>query len=131
MTKTRQLALNIRKLVAIDIVFLGFKLVLAEYVCGVVLSLALGIFVLIRAHTAWPSVLGVYLACLGVNYVPMLAHTISLANRENARSELGDELAQRRQAMSKYRRVSLLLLVPLAVAVASGLGARHARRDIR
>ena len=37
--------LNIRKLAAIDIVFLGFKVVAAEYAFGVLFSIGLGIFV--------------------------------------------------------------------------------------
>ena len=126
MTKSRHLAANIRKLAAIDIVFLGFKLVLAEYICGIVLPLGLGILALIRGRSAWQYAVGAYLACLGINYVPMLANTISLASRENARAELGDELTERRQAMSKYRRISLLLLVPLLLpVVAAAPSSRH------
>jgi hypothetical protein len=70
------LAPNIRKLAAIDIVFLGYKLVFAEYAFGVLFSVALGIFVLFRSHSVWQVALGIYLICLGINYVPMLANTV-------------------------------------------------------
>lgn len=108
---------NFRKLAAIDIVFLGYRLIFAEYAFGAFFSLALGIFVLIRGHSVWQVLLGAYLICLGINYVPMLTFTVSIGSKQNALAELGDELIERRKAMSKYRRLSLLLLVPLVVPV--------------
>lgn len=111
----RQPPHNIRKLVAIDIVFLGYKLIFAEYLFGVVGSLGLGIFALVRSHSPSQIALGVYLVSLGINYAPMLAYAVSIASNENARAELGDELIEQRKAMTKYRRISLLLLVPLVV----------------
>src|SRR5215831_7104881 len=112
-------SLNFRQLAAIDIVFLGFRLVVGEYVFGVVFSMALGIFVLLRSHSIWQVGLGAYLICLGLNYVPMFAYTISIANKQNAGAELGEELKESRRAMAKYRRLSLLLLVPLSLPVLS------------
>jgi hypothetical protein len=109
------LALNFRKLAAIDIIFLGYKLVFAEYAGGVFLSIVLGIFVLFRGHSAWQVALGIYLICLGFNYLPMFAFTISIASQQNARAEMAGELTEPRRAMSKYRRRSLLLLVPMLV----------------
>ena len=105
--------IEFRKLAAIDIAFLGYKLVLAEYLCGVFLSGALGLFVLYRGHSFWQVCLGIYLICLGINYVPLLAHTLSIGNREAAGSELGAALNDARTAMAKYRRQSLFLLVPV------------------
>jgi hypothetical protein len=121
---------NLRRLAAIDTVFLGYKVVVAEYVCGVALSIALGIFALIRSHTAWGISLGAYLVCIGINYIPMLAFTLSIGNRERAKSELGDELARTPQAMARYRRVSLLLLVPFMVAVIA-IGKNRSKRSRR
>ena len=42
--------LNARKLVAIDLVFLGSKAIITEFSAGVFLSAALGVFVLVREH---------------------------------------------------------------------------------
>jgi hypothetical protein len=108
---------NLRRLAAIDIVFLGYKFVLAEYAVGVFFSATLGLFVLYRSHSFWHVVLGLYLITLGINYIPMLAYTLSLANKESAQAELGDELTDKPAAMSKYRRQSLLLLIPLAAPI--------------
>ena len=84
-----------------------------EYLCGVVFSLALGAFVIFRSHSQGQVAFGLYLVCLGLNYVPMLYFTVLLANRQNAIDVLGIELENQRVAMSKYRKVSLLLLIPL------------------
>ncbi|MGI9069841.1 MAG: hypothetical protein ACR2JB_00575 [Bryobacteraceae bacterium] len=108
---------NLRKLAAIDILFLGYKVIVAEYVVGVAFSLALGLFVLLRSHSFWQVALGAYLICLGINYVPMLAYAIAIANRQNAQAQISHELIEVRKAMSKYRRQSLLLLVPLLVPI--------------
>jgi hypothetical protein len=114
---------NLRKLAAIDIAFLGFKFVPAEYAVGVFFCAALGLFVLLRGHSFWQVALGIYLMCLGINYVPMLAYAVSIANKDTARAELADELAEKAKAMAKYRRQSLLLLVLLGVlwAITHGL----------
>ena len=105
--------LSFRKLAAIDIFFLGYWFVFAEFACGVVLSIALGLLVLLRSHSFWQIGLCVYLICIGINYMPMLVYAVSIANKQNAEAELGNELAQKQRAMSKYRRLSLLMLVPL------------------
>ena len=121
-------AINFRRLVAIDIALLGYKLIFAEYVAGVLLSIALGLFVILRSHSFWQAALGLYLICLGINYAPMLAYTVAIGNRQRAQAEIADELTQRRIAVSKYRRVSLLLLVPLlapALALLAGEPGSH------
>ena len=98
-------------------VFLGPKLILAEYAVGVLFSAALGAFVLFRGHSLWQDALGVYLICLGINYAPLLLYAVAIGSRQRAREEMADELAESRRAMSKYRRQSVLLLVPLLVPV--------------
>lgn len=109
--------ISLRKLAAIEILLLGTWLIVAEYAGGVLLCAALGLFVLHRSHGLWQLLLGAYLLCLGINYVPLLAYALIVRNKANARQELGDELADVRKAMSRYRTQSLVLLVPLFVPV--------------
>ena len=109
------LANDFRKLAAIDILFFGYRVILAEYAVGVLFSVALGLFVLLRAASFLQVLLGTYFVCLGINYVPMLSYSIAIANKQNARAEIFDELGDKRTAMSKYRRKSLFLLVPLLI----------------
>lgn len=110
-------AIEIRKLAAIDIFFLGRRIILAEFAAGVFLPAGLGVFTLFRAHSSWQVALGLYLTSLSINYVPLLVYAIAIGNREDARLQLGDELSDKQRAMAKYRRVSLLLLIPLLVAI--------------
>ena len=107
---------NARKLAAIDLIFLGPKVIITEFSAGVFLSAVLGIFVLVRGHHSHAQiVLGLYLISLGINYVPMLNHAIRISRAKSARAELGNELDDKRVAMAKYRRQSLWLLLPMIV----------------
>lgn len=109
--------MNVRKLAALEVLFLGPALVLTEYACGVFLSAALGVFVLVRGHSSWQTLLGIYLVCLGISYVPLLIHAISLRREQDARQEIAGELSDTRNAFSSYRTQTLLLLVPLFVPI--------------
>ena len=112
-----QSMINPRKLAAIYVVFLGSKFVIAEFAGGVLLCVALGTFVPFRGASFRHLALGLYLISLGINYVLMLAYAIAITRGESARAEMGDELNDKRRAMAKYRRQSLLLLVPLLVPI--------------
>jgi len=59
--------LNPRKLAAIDLVFLGAKVIIAEFAGGVLLCLGLGAFV-----------------SLGINYIPLLIYAIAITRRRSA-----------------------------------------------
>ncbi|MEJ2006991.1 MAG: hypothetical protein P8Z30_02360 [Acidobacteriota bacterium] len=102
-----------------EIAFLGYKVIYAEYAAAVVLAIALGLVLLFRSPSGWQLLLGIYLICLGINYVPMWVYTIQIGNRQNARAEIADELAEsgKQKTMSRYRYVSLFLLLPLVVPV--------------
>lgn len=116
-TMTTRASIDLRKLAAIDMAFLGSKFVLAEYAAGVLLSMALGLFVLLRGHSFRRTALGLYLVSLGINYVPMLVYAARIGSKQAARATVGDELTEERRAFSKYRAQSLLLLVPLLAPI--------------
>jgi hypothetical protein len=107
--------INPRKLTAIDIVFLGSKVVITEFAVAVLLCPAFAVFVLLRGHSLWQLALGLYFISLGINYVPMLFYAVAIGGRDAAREEMGVELADKHGAMAKYRRQSLFLLIPLIV----------------
>jgi hypothetical protein len=113
--------LNVRKLAAIDLYFLGSKFILAEFGLGMAGLGALGWFTLRagirREHGAWLIAWGLYMLGLGINYVPLFLHAISIARRGRAREEIADELGDRRGAARKYRRQSLVILIPMVVLV--------------
>ena len=113
--------LNVRKLAAIDLYFLGSRFILTEFGLGMVGLDALGWFTLRagirREQGAWLIAWGLYMLGLGINYVPLFLHAISIARRGRAREEIADEVGDRRGAARKYRRQSLVILIPMVVLV--------------
>ena len=96
---------DFRKLAAIDIVFLGYKLV-SRNMPLVFCSRSLSVFRSVRGHSVWQVMLGTYLICLGINY----ERNWLMNSPKNGK------------AMSKYRRLSVFLLVPLLVPVLVFIG---------
>jgi hypothetical protein len=108
--------IDLRKLAAVDILFLGSKIILSEFTLGVLGPLALGLFILLRSHSVWQTILGGYLVSLGFNYVPLLAYAIAIVRHHSASTEVGEELGQGTHASFKYTVQSLVLLVPFLAA---------------
>ena len=108
---------DFRKLAAVDMTYLGSRLILAEFSIGVFGSLALGVFVLLRNHSLGGIALASYLLSIGINYVPLLLYAVSIARLDSARYEIAEETVDTRGMFRKYRRQSLLVLVPLAVPI--------------
>jgi hypothetical protein len=115
--------IQVRKLVAVELVFLGPKIVFAEYGFAVVVGAAIGILSLrvglLRTHALWQELLGVYLILLSLTYAVLLALAIAMVRRGTAREEIGDELDNTAATFRKYRRQSLWILVPLIVPLAA------------
>lgn len=113
-----------RKLAAIDLLFLGPKLIVAEFAVGALGSGALGVFTLLRSRSFGGILFGAYLIALGINYIPLLVFATLIATRRAAAEELATELGDKSAAMRKYRRQSLWLLVPFSAVIGS-LSARR------
>jgi hypothetical protein len=70
--------LDVRRLVELDVAFLGPRLIVSEFAVGVAGCLglaALSFSYAVRTHSpiwSWPVVLGLELAAAGINYVPLL-----------------------------------------------------------
>ena len=116
--------INIRKLVALDIIFHGSKFILAEFAFGVFASAALGFVILYLGlavmHVSDPRqclIVGCYILSLGINYVPLLLYAIQIARQGSAQEEVAFELTQKARYGRKYTAQSLLVLLPLVVPV--------------
>lgn len=114
--------INIRKLVALDMVFHRPKLILAEFILGVFGSAALALVIaapgFFAGHVSLEQILvSGYILCIGLNYVPLLLYAISIARRGSAREEVAFELTQRERYGRKYTAQSVLLLLPLVVPI--------------
>ncbi len=116
-----RISLNVRKLVALDMTFLGTRVIVAEYAAGVLLSWGLGGLSLLKGL----ALVGIALLWIGLNYVPLFVHAVDLARTGTARQEVAAELADLKQARS-YSWRQLWILVPLAVVVFD-LGQRSTR----
>jgi hypothetical protein len=106
---------NARKLAAVDLAFLGPRVVLPEFILGVVGPIGLGIWTIAKIPSMGGILFGVYLLLIGLNYVPLLWHAISLVRQGTAHQEISSEAEDKRKMFRKYRRQSLLLLLPLIV----------------
>jgi hypothetical protein len=117
--------LNPRKLAAIDLAFLGPKIIIGEFAFVVLFAPALGVFALLRGRgTPAQIALGCYFIALGINYVPMLVYAVAINKTKSAHTILGNDLDDKRAAMSKYRRQSMWLLVPLIMPIVALTQAR-------
>jgi hypothetical protein len=121
---------SVRRLAAVDVAFLGPKIILAEFTLAVFGSLGLGVLTLARSHSGSGRLFGAYLVCLGINYVPLLLYSIDIVRRGSAHSEIADESGDRQQLFRKYRRLSLWLMVPLAVPAAALAGEWRRRKRV-
>ena len=110
--------MNVRKLVALDIVFQGPGLILLELSAGVGVPLLIGILFLARGRVLWETVLGWYMLALALNYLTLLLHAINLGTQERAATEVEAELgAERDGAIRRYGVGAVVLLLPLVVPV--------------
>ncbi|HEY7358212.1 MAG TPA: hypothetical protein VH590_17145 [Ktedonobacterales bacterium] len=114
--------INIRKLVALDMVFHRPKLILAEFILGVFGSAALAVVIaapgFFAGHVSLEQILvSGYILCIGLNYVPLLLYAISIARRGSAQAEVAFELAHKERYACKYSDQSFLLLLPLVVPI--------------
>jgi hypothetical protein len=114
--------INIRKLAALDMVFHGRVFILAEFSFGVFFSVGLGAFLtsvgfFVAWGTLWQGLLGCYVLCIALNYVPLFIYAIRLAKHGNAREVVAFELEHKAFYARKYTLQSLLLLLPLVVPI--------------
>ena len=124
--------IEVRKLAALDMAWLGTRLVLAEYALGIVLAAALGTLSLgwAIAHDAelyqWPVLGGIWLLTIAANYVPLFLYAVALARAGTVQEEAQAEVPHAR----RYVLQQAMILVPLfvlALSVAQEQGHRKVR----
>lgn len=109
----------VKKLAALDLVYRGERRTILEFGFGVFFLGVVGLafLLLARDKTVVTTAIGVYLIFLGLNYVPLLAYSVSMAVKKSARREVESELADQEKYRRKYGTQQLLVLVPLAIDV--------------
>lgn len=127
---SRGVALNVSRLVELDLAFLGPRVIVSEFAVGVVGCVTLGALSLsyaFRTHStfaSWPVALGLELVAVGINYIPLLieawhrrSDTIAIAT---VKASIRDNAAEARS----YGLRQAWILVPGAV-VLFGLTSRR------
>jgi hypothetical protein len=116
-------SITVRKLVAVDIVFHGYRFILAEFAFTIALGAALGLWIGYSAFSAGGAVspirlvLGAYFLCVAINYVPLLLYGIAIARHNSAHDEVAAEVAEKGKYAPKYGLRQLWLIVPLVMPI--------------
>ena len=124
-TPKQEVIINIRKLVALDLVFHGSRFILAEFAgaviaCGSFGALSLVAFIRSPNHSVFSLLIGLVLCWIALNYVPLLLYAIDIVRRKSAQQEVAFELEHRDIYARKYTLQSVcLLLLPLIVPILS------------
>lgn len=110
--------IKIRKLVAVDMAWLGARLTLAEYALGIVLPLALGILSVragrfSAARWGWETILGLWLIGIAANYIPLFVYAVWIARAGTVKAEGQPELAHAR----RYGVQQVVILVVILAIV--------------
>ena len=112
--------ISIRKLAAVDMAWLGKKVILAEYAIGILLPLVIGLLSLRSAFVGpfrpfWQTAFGAWLVSIAANYIPLFVYALQIARHGSVEEEGKTELKQAR----RYGLQQIIILVPfLVVAVA-------------
>jgi hypothetical protein len=110
--------IDLRKLVALDMVLHGKRFIIAEFAFGVLLPLILGLFSF-RGTLFKPfpptvqTALGLWLLGIGVNYVPLLIYAILIARGGTIEAEGRPEMPH----VKRYSLQQFIIFVPFLVAI--------------
>jgi len=124
--------INIRKLAAVDMAWLGARVIVTEYALGVVLPLILGVLSLRSGifrpvHSTWPAVMGIWLVGIAANYIPLFLYAVLIARGSTVKEEGQPELARAK----RYGVQQVILLVPLLVIIVALLQEAHQRPEVK
>jgi len=106
--------INVRKLAALDIVFHGPRLILAEFTLGTVLCAILGLWSFLSPiYSPFMIIIGSFFLWVALNYV-LLLFAKSIVKRTSAHQEMAFELAHEATSARKYalQTTTLLLVLP-------------------
>jgi len=106
--------INVRKLTALDIVFHGPRLILAEFTLGTVLCAILGLWSFLSPiYSPFMIIIGSFFLWVALNYV-LLLFAKSIVKRKSAHQEMAFELAHEATSARKYalQTTTLLLVLP-------------------
>ena len=112
--------MDVRRLAAVDMwgargTMRRRRIIVAEFVAGAIGAMAVGGWITAAASSAGLAMLGTYILCTGLNYVPLSGYAI-LLSRPGALEAALDGVDVPRE-LRRYSVLQLWLLVPLALVV--------------
>lgn len=112
--------LDVRRLAAVDMhgsvgVRWRRRVIVAEFVVGALGGIGIGLWIALSAHSAGWQVFGAWLTGVGVNYLALALHALSLSRPGALDTELAD--ADIRADLRFYNVAQLWVLLPIALAV--------------
>ena len=121
--------IKIRKLAAVDMAWLGTRVILTEYAIGVILPFILGLLSIRSGFfgptpSAWESVLGIWLVGIAANYVPLFIYAVMIAKAGTVKEEGEPEIAHAK----RYGIQQVIILVPFLVIIVALIQERWSRR---
>ena len=103
--------IEVKKLAAVDMVWLGARIITLEYFLGIVLPLGLGLLSLDRGQ----KLIGFWLVTIAANYVPLFLYALYLQRTHTVEQEGGIELARAKT----YGVQQVVILIPFFVIILS------------
>ena len=106
---------DVRRLAAVDMhgvsgTSFRRRVIIAEFLLGVIGGIGIGLFLLLTADGAAAIVVGVWAIGIGANYVPLALHILSLRKPADLRTELAE--ADIREELRGYTRSQLWVFLP-------------------
>ncbi|MEU1682434.1 hypothetical protein ABZ422_25575 [Micromonospora zamorensis] len=126
--------MNVRRLAAVDMhgtrgTARRRRIILAEFLVGVVAMVALGIWLLASSSSLGSRAIGLWFTGAGLNYAPLSLHAIALTRPGALDAELTGVDIDRE--LRRYTILQLWVFVPLALVVFAVRDALARRRAAR
>jgi hypothetical protein len=122
-------SVDVRRLAAVDMhgargTMFRRRLILAEFLAGAVAGTLFGVIVAVSTSSVGWFMFGVWLAGIGLNYVPLALHALSLSPQGRLEDELAGADVDR--DLRRYTKEQFWLAVPLffVILAAARLRAR-------
>ncbi len=122
--------INIRKLVALDMLLHGTRFILAEFAFGVLCPLLLFVLFL-RAkllggdEPLWVTLMDCWLIGIAINYIPLFIYAVMIARK----GSVAEEGQPERASVIKYSIQQFIIFIPLLVALIAFIQENRRQRE--
>lgn len=101
--------IQIKKLAAVDMIWIGSRIAIPEYLLGIILPLGLSVFSFYKGQT----IMGIWLISIAANYVPLFIYAVNLKLTNKVEIVGRPEIAYAK----KYGTQQIIILIPFLVVI--------------